>query len=677
MKKESEIQKDVLQYLKSLGYGSESLKYEVKTPTDRRVDLLVSSGDDNLIAIEIKSDPVVLNKIGDIGFSPIARQLQRMATELEARNYMITNGIDHIWLKTNEYGRPIVTDPIPASEIYNNKLTDSEFIYALMDHVSSYLTNFPITGNLSYDLSIIIYHKILVDLNISDDKFHSGIMGVSAMFHQDHVYEVLKRWEDLNFIKDKLVVLKYIDDFLLKSKTEWQVPRWLANLMVNLYPENKPKNELLDIFAKYGVLVSSAHLHGWKNVNSFYFNQDNEYWIRIQQLITNEEYVDATFSPDLLTHHDLGIVDDKYNCVLVAPPFGHRITSNFGKNKIDSIELLIDKAIQRCQPNGWIIAIVLDGILLSTRFKKFRNTLLKRHSIKGIINLTPDTFKPYSAVSTSLIIIQKDKTDLQRTFLGSLDEVPRSSDISNNNLLAKWRLFVNGDDIQSGKDGFIIDKLDIDNFHFSNYWFSKYQDGLEELQSKYQAIPLKELIYSIKRGSPFKKNKKEDIPYISPAVVRAMKLQQDGLSYTSQETVPSKPTIVEKQDVLVNIIGTQKGSAALVTDEFKGLGINQHIVVLKPNLDIVRPYYLALALNSEYVQKQLEEGSTGSVIPALSLKSFESLHIPVPPFSIQDKIIENYQKILTRVEQQQKEFNTQKQKLNKLLSDLGKEGDTL
>lgn len=676
MKSEFEIREDVITYLESLGYGKETISREVLINTNKRVDLVVKSQDSNLIAIEINSNPIVFNSVSDIGFSPIARQLQKSAQELGADYYIISNGTRHLWLETNDIGRPTEIEPISREGFGKIKLSNSEYYYALLDHVSAFLQNFPITGDLSYDFSFVLYRKILNDLNISFDQDISETHFESKISEQK-IKRVLERWESLNFIENESILLNYIDDYLLKAKNEWHLPRWLANFMISLYPEDEIKNEFLDIYSKYGTLVSSAHLNHWNNVESFYSNENNEFWIKSQQVLTSKKLSQTVYTPDLLKHNIFGIVNDKFDCVLVAPPFGFKVLKHFGVEEIDSIELMIFKAIERCKKNGFIIALVPDSVLLSSYFKKLRHRLFENYSLEGIINLTPKTFKPFTAVSTSVIIIKKSQTKNQRTFLASLDDIPKSNDISNNSILRKWRAFLNDDTFEQERDGFISKDLETSNFHFSNYFYRNPNLSHENLSSGFQVIPLKELVYFIKRGSSYKKDKNEEVPYLAPAAVRTMKLLEEGLSYTSFDKVPKTLIKSEINDIIINIIGTQKGSAAIITDTFKGLGINQHLVLLRANLDLVQPLYLALALNSDYVQKQFEDGSTGSVIPSLNLKSFESIYIPIPPFGVQDKICRNYTEQINKITISEKSLNKDKQELKKMFLNLGKEGDLL
>ncbi|WP_116787002.1 restriction endonuclease subunit S [Flavobacterium psychrotrophum] len=677
MRTESEIYLDVIKYLNHLGYGAETIEYKIRTPSDSNVDLLVTSNGDNLIAVEIKQqiDIFDLNS-SDIGYQPAIRQLQRVANELKANVFMISNGVNFMWFKTGDSGRPIIIEPIVFREIHNKKLSDTEFLYALMEHVSSFLENFPITGDLSFDLSLAIYSKISSDLNlpfdISYDYLKTNFRTEDFVESKDIIKQILERWEDLDFSESRLEVLAYIEKFHSKNKIDWQVPRWLADFLISFYPEDYPKDEALDLFSKSGILMSSAYLNGWEKVNSSYFNKSNEFWIKSKELLSGGKKDNSEFNPNLLLSEQFDNSDGTLNCVFLAPPFGLKFDSNESSLK-DSVELLIHKALDKAKIGGYVIAIVPDGILLSSRNRKFRQFLKQYNSVKGIINLSIDTFKPYTSVSTSILIIQKG-VDEDSTFFASLEEIPLRNKRSNlENIKTEWKSFLHQGALSNTKNGFISNELNIENFHFSNYWLKNNPNEFQNLQNGFENVPLKELIYELKRGNPIKQDKLEEIPFITPASVRSMKLLQEGISFTNSKNFSKNITRVFKDDILINIISTQRGSAALVTDEFEGLPVNQHIIVIRPNIRLIRPLYLAIAMNSEYVQKQLQEGSTATVIPALSIQSFESIYIPVPPFFIQDEICDNYNDIANKIFQTEKELSKHSLNLKNILLNLGKE----
>lgn len=660
-----EILKEFTNHLESLGYKKENFKYEVKTSSNKYADVVITDGYKNIIVVELKSNISLEDE--DIGFNPMARHTQKLAQDLEIELYIISNGRDNIWLKTNKIGRPIKINPVLAVDIHPNNLESNsnsiQYVNFLLDHVVAFLKNHPITGDLTKDLSICLYNKVIKDLNYSDIDNNERF-----------VIEVIDRLNDINFIEHKDTILKYIDEFLLNNKNEWQVPRWLTNFMLDFYPKDKEKKELLDIYAKFGTFASSAYLKGWEKVNSLYFNQDYEYWIKLQQILINEEEINATFSPELMTLNGFGIFKSHFDCALVAPPFDYNINAYFGNTKMNSIEVLIRKALERCKNDGWVIAIVSDSVLLSSKFKKFRKFLNKDQTIRGIINLPSEVFKPFTSVPTSLLIIQKKETQTSikyPVFLSNLEQIPKSL-FYDSEIITNWEKYICKTNFQNSKNGMVVSELNIENFHFTNYWK---EDKINNLNNLFQSIPLAECIEFLKRGNDFKNDKNEEVPYIAPATIRSMHLREENLSYTSNEKMPSNYIKVHENDILINIISTHRGSAAVVPKSLEGLGINKHIVLIRPNQNIILPYYLALALNSNYVKKQFEEKAQGTVIPSLKLKSFESLYIPLPTLSEQENICIKYKSKLQYIKKRELELNKEKEELNKILLNLGKKID--
>ncbi len=670
---------DVIEYLRNLGYGVEMIKYEVSTSYDSRIDLVVESGKDKFIAVEIKSQSDIFTiPHSEVQYHPVARKLQRDAMDIGVNYYFVTNGHQAIWLKTAENGRPQVIEPVYSSDIISNKQVYSEYIESIINHGIGFLERLPITGDISFDLSMAIFTKIRKDMqlpfDISLDKSLFNLDEIDFSTKKSVLFKLVDSWKEIDFYKNRIDVLMFIDKYLEKNRFELQIPRWLADFMVNFYPDNEVKKLALDLFTRSGTLISSAHNSGWRDVKGYYFNKSSEYWIKSQQLLSSGKESIVEFNPNLLINDFSDKVTVFFDCVLLAPPFGLRIDSEYGFDKKDSVELLISKALNNTKNGGFVIAIVPDGILLSSRYNEFRKTLIKEVYIKGIINLTPEAFKPYSTVATSILILQNKPANTESTFMASIDELPAKGENENiyYQILNNWKSFCKKKSFEQGRNGFIVNKLISNNLHSSNYWFKDNHFGMETLRDGFQAIPLREIAIEIKRGKTYKRDKNEEIPYLSPAVIRKMKLIESELSYTSTELEPLSPIRVYEGDIVINIIGTQRGSAGIIDKNYSGLGINHHLIVVKPNLNIVNPYYLAIALNSDYVQKQLQEGSTGTVIPSLSLKSFESIYIPIPPLDIQDSICEKYRNILNEIDKMEKELKQDKQKLKNILSEVGK-----
>lgn len=169
-----------------------------------------------------------------------------------------------------------------------------------------------------------------------------------------------------------------------------------------------------------------------------------------------------------------------------------------------------------------------------------------------------------------------------------------------------------------------------------------------------------------------------DIPCINPAVVRELRLNMEHLSYTSKEMLPNgRIQRVGMNDVLVNIIGPYRGKAALVSREFEEMLVNRHIAIIKPNTDLIIPGYLAIALNSQFVQEQFHDQTSGTVIPALNLASFDHILIPVPGLETQIEIYKEFAQQLDELASINERATVLEGEITKKLFNLSKQGDKL
>jgi len=673
---------DLTEYLGRLGYGPEMIKYEYRTESGNYIDLLVKRSDENLIAVEVKQpqSDVFQIRTEELAFHPIARLLQREATRLGARHYIISNGTKHIWLRNGDNGRPLVVEAVSFEEISSQKLEDTELVNGLLNHVASYLESHPITGDLSFDFSVAIYTKLRHDLGLPGDINLDTLPTYHAERHFDPtdvvLSEISRKWSDIDFLSHKKEVFNYIDRFLGKNRMEWQVPRWLSDFMVELYPDGAPKELALDLFARHGVIVSSAYNDGWKEVYGYFFDKSTEYWVKAQQLLSSGSIGTCEFDADLLSTDSSYIRNaGKFDCVFLAPPFGLKVDSKYDLGKQDAWELLVGKSLEVTKSSGYVIVIVPDGALLSSRYRKFREFVVTSAYLTGVISLGQETFKPYSNVSTSILVIKKEKAENRESFLGALDDGGEQENRHSNckKLLENWSLFNLGKPFEPEEQGFKTNELDIDNLHYSNYLFSRNQKMAIGLQKGYRAVPLKEVVSKIQRGRPYKQDAANDVPYLAPAAIRSMEIIEEALSFTSKIIEPENPVLAYENDIVINIIGTHRGSAAPVGRNCDRLGISHHLVLIRPNTNVVDPYYLAIALNSDYVQEQLQEGSRGTVIPSLSLKSFESIFIPLPPMADQKRTSNAYRSAVFEVEEKKNELNEIRNKLKKIQAEIGKE----
>ena len=116
-----------------------------------------------------------------------------------------------------------------------------------------------------------------------------------------------------------------------------------------------------------------------------------------------EEYFDPT-------------VEGKYTLVLANPPFAGSLDYETTAKDLLSVvktkktELLFLALMLRLLKNGGRAAVIVpDGVLFgsSKAHKDLRRMLVEDHKLEAVVKLPSGTFKPYTGVSTAILLFQK------------------------------------------------------------------------------------------------------------------------------------------------------------------------------------------------------------------------------------------------------------------------------
>lgn len=669
----------VKEYLIKLGYSGKSIFFEYTTESDRRIDIVVKIENKIFLLIEVKSKSSLnFDFPEEIGYHPITRRLQKDAKELDVQYYMISNGENHIWLQTSVTGRPEAIKEIPFSQFGVSNNSNPYFIKDILEQIKKFLKFNGITHNLQDDVSLVLYTKLLRECNINEYT--------EDYYVAEHKQRILERaiyyldQEKISLINHKEDVILFIDELFKVEAKEWNVPRWLADFIFKIININ-PNNYIVDLFARNGVITSSAFINNNLHVISQCINKQELRWSKIYQLLFNNNLHETVFNSTLIDGN-INLINNSVDIFIIAPPFNLKI-DDYEKSELyysgitDSTSIYIAKALELISENGKVVAIVPDNILISSKFKKARKFLKSKSHIESIISLPQRLFYPHSLVKTSLIILSKKNNNNNLCFMASIDKEVKIKSLNSleDNVLktivkTKNELY-NNKNIEFSKSGFLVHDLDLDNFHFSKYWLNNQKN--EEIKSGFQLIPLKELILELTRGTTIKIDQSGEIPFINPANIRSMKFIDEELHYTTKDKLPKIPKIVKEGQILINLIGTYRGTAVLVPEEFNGLNMNGHVASITPNLNLVDTGYLVFALNSDFVQKQFIENSYGVTIPSLNLKSFEEIFIPLPNREEQKRIYDKYIVIKNKINNLKSNINQLETLLEKELKYLVKE----
>lgn len=110
----------------------------------------------------------------------------------------------------------------------------------------------------------------------------------------------------------------------------------------------------------------------------------------------------------------------------------------------------------------------------------------------------------------------------------------------------------------------------------------------------------------------------------------------------------------EKNDVVIAKDGSYLKHVFVISDDIEA-AILSSIAILKPNLDLVNPYYLSYFLKQKSVKEHMKNGYvSGSVLPRIILKDFKKYPISLPHLKIQNKVVEILKKIDSKIDNNQR-----------------------
>ena len=118
-------------------------------------------------------------------------------------------------------------------------------------------------------------------------------------------------------------------------------------------------------------------------------------------------------------------------------------------------------------------------------------------------------------------------------------------------------------------------------------------------------------------------------------------LSSEELSYVDEETYleRTRRAVPQHGDLIISREAPM-GAVCIVPKNYKCC-LGQRLVLLRPDEKLCNPYYLLYAIQSEFVQKQINAiDATGSIVSNLNISDLKKLNIPICDRIRQDKIAE-------------------------------------
>lgn len=335
-----------------------------------------------------------------------------------------------------------------------------------------------------------------------------------------------------------------------------------------------------------------------------------------------------------------------FDCIVAVPPWGgvrrhSQEPSCFPIESRSYEELFVQHIALSLRPGGRAVVAVPDGILFkAARTQRLRKWLVEEYRVTAVVRLPRQAFRPYTNVSTSLIVFARDQVaehirmiDLRDSAGEAYGEVPA--------MLAADAPASNVVDVP-------VSTLAARHYEFQapSVADDLLADSLEELRGVVPSTQLRELVAAkIQTGVDYRRDETVDKPGPDDDVLPLVRVADVGERvvrapdlWIRREAIRGnwQARVLRGGDVVVTSSGTI-GRVGLVTNGSIGAVASKSVLVLRP-ADAVLPEYLAALLRSPTYQDVFQSRSRGATIPHLTAKVLREIEVPLPPLLAQERV---------------------------------------
>ncbi|HTJ50577.1 MAG TPA: N-6 DNA methylase [Cyclobacteriaceae bacterium] len=666
-----ELQDKVVSYLQLQGFSWADLKQGWDSLSrESEADILIMQQSQPFAVIEIKGK-LDLNSLPkpEWSYHSAVRQAQQIALSFKAPFFAVTDTNDFFWFTHSTNGRPeLLPQPVKPIELNaNKKARNKEFCKNVLESFKTFTTLFYNEETLSE----ILYAQLLYVQGKPDLK-RKWLSGKPAT-KKDHTQQVEKEIRDIFqrldhtefFSGEPEVISDAIDEVFSSGKSGLGLPKWLADLLWQAGTHDNPSKILAGLidFPQLQSALNSGALKSARpySVQYFYRHRNNVFWYKLKQALYNlpEENL---FELSV----DIGLKDNnKYDTIILAPVFGLKVdnihNSRFSLGRdLDFSVYLIEHAVQNIAASGKILSVVPESILFSDIYKSFRQYLVKHGFVQCVVSLPIGTFYPYSGVKSSLLVLSKRQNERNILMVEPRYSLNKNSDTKK---IADDLTKIISFDSESSKKKLVEHKAFLvhdDELREYRLNVSAYSLVVDERQtsSEYPLIPLVDITHKIFRGTQIKLSSEGTVAVIGPRAIRTISFRSELVDYTDSQKIAANARYVEENDIVVNAIGTHRAESATVPKEFNGTPVSQHLIVVRPNDKYVVPEYLTLLLNSSKIKSYLLSSTGTTVIASISLTALRDLQLPIPPLSIQQKVLQEFTNLDSKRRQAEQRLQT-------------------
>ncbi len=139
---------------------------------------------------------------------------------------------------------------------------------------------------------------------------------------------------------------------------------------------------------------------------------------------------------------------------------------------------------------------------------------------------------------------------------------------------------------------------------------------------------------------------KDGVPFITSENVGEEQIFLNKTKYVESKFNDMHPTsILQKGDILTNIVGASIGRTAVFNIDISNANINQAVCIVRL-VDLELGHYLVKFMNCPVALKMMTSNSVESARANLSLSSVGDFLIPLPPLAEQKRIVEKIEELM-------------------------------
>lgn len=170
--------------------------------------------------------------------------------------------------------------------------------------------------------------------------------------------------------------------------------------------------------------------------------------------------------------------------------------------------------------------------------------------------------------------------------------------------------------------------------------YEYYRNHLLTFDDTVKQVRLGDICSVITKGTTPKNYTKTGISFIKTEAFDGTKIVPEKLSYVDEETHTTflRRSILEENDILVTIAGATIGKCVIVPKEILPANTNQALAIIRLEKGN-SPKYVIYLLQSDLMKRYMQKNIKGSAQPNLNLKQLNDFIIPLPPLSIQERLV--------------------------------------